>query len=351
MKMRAIMKTKSAPGADVVQTDVPKIGPRDLLIKVFATAICGTDIHIYNWNAYAQARIKPPMIFGHETSGEVVEVGNLVTRFKVGDMIAVETHIPDETCYMCQNGLPHICQNMKIVGVHVDGTFAEYAKIPEVCAWKLSKGTNPELGAILEPMGVAVNGVLKGDVNDRSVVVFGCGPIGLCAIGSSYAFGASKLFAVEVSQDRLNMVKQFVPNAILINPTKVDPIKTIIEQTEGRGADVVVELTGNAKATQTAFKVLRKAGRISLVGLHGEPVPLDLNDDIIYKEAKVYGSTGRMMWQTWWDMKALLESGRFDPLPIITHRMKMEQLGEAIKLAEGGKAGKILIYPREVPGK
>jgi threonine 3-dehydrogenase len=344
MKMKALMKTEKAPGAKVMQTDVPKIGPRDLLIKVKATAICGTDIHIYNWNAYAQARIKPPMVFGHESCGEVVEVGSLVTNFKVGDLVAVETHIPDETCYMCQTGLPHICENMKIIGVHVDGTFAEYAKIPAVCAWKLPKGTDPELGAILEPMGVAVNGALKGEINNRSVAVFGCGPIGLCGIGACHAWGASKIFAVEVSEDRLKMVKQFAPEAILVNPTKVDAVKTIMDGTEGRGVDVSLEISGNAKAAQMAFKVIRRAGRVSLIGLHGGPVELSLNEDIIYKEARVYGSTGRMMWQTWWDMKALLESGRFNPLPVITHRMKMEEFDQAIKLAESGKAGKILIY-------
>jgi threonine 3-dehydrogenase len=345
MKMRALMKTEKAPGAKVVEVDVPKIGPRDLLIKVKCTAICGTDIHIFRWTPYAQARIKPPMIFGHETSGEVVEVGSQVTNFKKGDLIAVETHIPDETCFMCQTGLQHICEKMAIIGVHVDGTFAEYARIPAVCAWKLAPGTDPELGAILEPMGVAINGVLKEDVNNKSVAVFGCGPIGLCGVGACNAWGASKIFAVEVSPTRLQMAKKFAPKAILLNPTEVDVVKRIQEETEGRGVDVALEISGNAKATQMAFKAIRRAGRVSLVGLHGGPVELSLNEDIIYKEARVYGSTGRMMWKTWWDMKALLESGRFDPMPIITHRMGMEDFPKAIELAESGKAGKILIYP------
>ncbi|TET48715.1 MAG: L-threonine 3-dehydrogenase, partial [Dehalococcoidia bacterium] len=158
--MKAVVKEKAAPGARLMDVDVPEPGPRDVLIKVKAAAICGTDIHIMEWTPFAQARIKPPMIFGHECSGEVVKVGDQVKNIAVGDLIAVETHIPDETCFMCRTGLQHICEKMAIVGVHVDGVFAEYAKIPAVCCWKLSKDTKPDLGAILEPWGGAVNGIL-----------------------------------------------------------------------------------------------------------------------------------------------------------------------------------------------
>ena len=343
--MKAVMKKEKAPGAELVDVKVPEPGPKDVLIKVKAAAICGTDIHIYDWTPYAQARIKPPMIFGHETCGEVVKVGNQVTNFALGDLVAVETHIPDEVCFMCRTGLQHICEKMAIIGVHTDGAFAEYAKIPAVCCWKLPKDTNPDLGAILEPWGVAVNGILKGEVNNRTVAVFGCGPIGLLGLGSIAAWGASQIFAVEPVVTRLNMAPQFAPDAVLINPTKEDAVKTILEATGGRGVDVSIDISGNAKAIQMTFRVVRRGGRVSLVGLPSAPVELDLTADIIYKEARVFGSTGRTMWQTWYDMQKLLESGKFDPMPVITHRMPLADFAKALELAKSGEAGKILLYP------
>jgi len=343
--MKALMKTSRAPGAELVDIAVPEIGPRDILLQVKATAICGTDVHIYDWNQYAQVRIKPPMIFGHEACGEITKVGSQVKNLEVGDVVAVETHIPCEECYQCQTGSQHICEKMAIIGVHTDGTFAEYAKIPAVCCWRLPRDTNPDLGAILEPWGVAVNGILKGEVNNRSVAVFGCGPIGLLGLGSIAAWGASKIFAIEPSATRLNMVHQFAPEATLLNPAKEDVVKVILEATGGRGVDVSIELSGNPRAAKMAFQVLRKGGRVSLIGLTSEPVQLDLPVDIIYREARVFGSTGRLMWQTWWDMQNLLDSGKFDPMPVITHRFPLAEFKEALELAKSGESGKILLYP------
>lgn len=281
------------------------------------------------------------MIFGHECTGEVVEVGNQVTSVAVGDIVAVETHIPDETCFMCKIGLQHICEKVVIIGVHVDGVFAEYAKIPAICCWKLPKDTNPDLGAILEPWGVAaVNGILN-----RSVAVFGCGPIGLMGIGSINAWGAGKIFAVELSELRLNMVPQFAPDAVLINPAKEDAVKAILDATGGRGVDVSIDISGNPRAIQSAFAVVRRAGRVSLIGLPSDPVTLDLTANVIYKEVRVFDSTGRMMWDTWYEMQNLLNSGKFDPMLVITHRMPLADFAKGIELARSGKAGKIILYP------
>lgn len=343
--MKALMKVEKAPGAELMDIDVPKIGPKDVLFKVKVAAICGTDIHIYRWAPYAQARVKPPMIFGHETCGEIVSVGSQVTNLKPGDLVAVETHIPCGECYQCQTGAQHICERMAIIGVHTDGVFAEYAKIPAVCCWRLPKDTNPELGAILEPLGVAVNGILKGEVNNRSVAVFGCGPIGLFAVGAVAAWGATKVFALEPNPTRLAMARQLVPEVTLLNPAEGDVVKVIREATGGRGVDVSIELSGSTQAAQMAFQVLRRGGRVSLVGLPSTPVELELTENIIYKEAKVFGSTGRLMWQTWWDMQNLLESGKFDPMPVITHRFPLADFAKALELAGSGEAGKILLYP------
>ena len=339
------MKTEAAPGAKIMEIDIPEPGPKDVLIKVKAAAICGTDIHINDWTSFAQTRVKPPMVFGHEGCGEVVKIGSQVTNVAAGDLIAIETHIPCGECYQCRTGLQHICEKMAVIGVHTDGVFAEYARIPAVCCWKLPRDTNPDLGAILEPWGVAVNGALKGEINNRSVAVFGCGPIGLFCLGSVAVWGATKLFAIEVKPARLEMARKLVPEAKLLNPVKDDVVGSILKATGGRGVDVAIELSGNGQAAKMALQAIRKGGRVSLVGLQAAPVELALNEEIIYKEARVFGSTGRMMWDTWWDMQALLESGKFDPMPVITHRLPLSEFEEGLKLAKGGEAGKVLLYP------
>ena len=343
--MKAIMKKTAAPGAELVDVDVPSIGPKDVLIEVKAAAICGTDIHIYDWTKFAQDRIKPPMIFGHEVCGDVVEVGSEVDTLKKGDRIAVETHIPCGQCFQCQTGSQHICEKMAIVGVHTDGVFAEYASIPAVCCWKLPPGTDPDLAAILEPIGVAVHGAMVDDINGKSVAVFGCGPIGLFGIGTVAAMGATKIFAMEPNPARLAMATKFAPDAVLIDPVKQDVVKIIKDATGGRGVDVALEISGAPPATKMAFQVLRLGGRVSLTGLPSATVELDTPTDIIYKEATVYGTTGRLMWKTWWQMQTLLDSGKFDPMPAITHRLPLAEVGKGVELARTGQAGKVLLYP------
>jgi len=227
----------------------------------------------------------------------------------------------------------------------MDGAFAEYTKAPEICCWKHPKGTPYELGAIHEPLGVAVHSVLAGEVNSKSVAVFGCGPIGLFAIGASKVFGATKVFGLEVAPKRLAMAQQLFPDAILINPKERDPVKTIMEATDDLGVDVAIELSGNAGAMKQAFKALKREGRISLVGMTPGPVELEVHKDIILKEARVLGVFGRVVWQTWWQVRAMLDTGKFDPLPVITHRFPLADFAKAFELAESGEAGKILLYP------
>jgi len=343
--MKALMKTGSEPGAELRDVAVPEPGPDEVLIRVKATAICGTDIHIYSWDQYAQERIKPPMIFGHEGCGEVVRIGSRVRGYALGDLIAVETHIPCGECFQCRTGSQHICERMAIIGVHTDGVFAEYAKIPTSCCWKLPQGTNPDLGAILEPMGVAINGLLKEDINNKTVAIFGLGPIGQFGLAAAAFWGASSIFAVEPNAYRLDMARKLVPKATLLNPSERDEVKAILEATAGRGVDVSLEISGDPHGVKRAFQVVRKGGRVSLIGLPSRPIELDLAADIIYKEVRIYGSTGRLMWKTWYDTQKLLDSGAFDPTPIITHRFPLEKFDQALNLARSRQAGKILLYP------
>jgi len=343
-RMRAVMKTEAAPGATLAEVNVPEVGPRDLLVKVKVAAICGTDVHINEWTDYARARVRPPMIFGHEYCGEVVATGDQVRRVRVGDLVAAETHIPCERCPQCMTGNMHICEHMRIIGVHTDGAFADYTLLPETCAWVLPPDTDPELGALLEPMGVGVHGVLVDRVDARSVAIFGCGPIGLFAVGTALAAGASQVFALEIAPYRLELARRLFPEAIVLNPLEDDVEGIVRERTGGQGVDVSVELSGSAEATRQCFQILRKGGRVSLVGLGGD-VTLNPTSDIIYREARVYGVTGRVMWGTWYQMMDIIASGRFDPTQVITHRFPLEEYAQALELAKSGQAGKVLLVP------
>lgn len=343
--MKALMKTKPAKGAELLDVEMPRIGPNDLLVRVKAAAICGTDNHIYDWTPWAQARLKLPMIFGHEYAGEVVEVGSAVTGWRVGDLVAAETHIPCLQCQQCRTGRQHTCENMKVIGVHVPGAFAEYAVLPVACAWKLPPGTSPDLGAIMEPIGVAANGLFKARIDGYSVAVIGCGPIGIFAGQLALAAGARQLFMMEVNPYRLALARKNVPQAVVLDSRKDDVQSIIMDATEGRGLQVVIELSGSPEGTVQAFNILAKGGRVSLVGMPSKPIVLDMPDAVIYREAVIYGSTGRLMWDTWYQVDALLKAHKFDPLPVITHRFPLSEYEQALELTLSGNAGKVILFP------
>jgi len=341
-KMRAIVKSKPEVGAEYRKDwPIPQIGPKDLLVKVKASAICGSDVHIWNWTPYAQARLKLPMAFGHEFCGEVVEMGDRVEGFAMGDLVAGETHIPCQQCYQCKTGLEHICQNMKILGIHTEGAFADYMAMPAVCAWKLPKGFNPELGAILEPIGVGTHGAMVGPVGAKTVAVLGCGPIGCFAIGVVKACGALKIYATDVSDMRLEIAKK-MGATITYNADKVDATKEILKATNGCGVDVVLDVSGAPGAIKTGINVVRKAGRFTFVGIPDQQIVLDIPNEFIYKETQVQGVTGRVMWETWYQVTNLLSSGLLNVDPVITHRYPLEQFKEAFENVKDRRGGKVL---------
>ncbi len=343
-KMKAIIKAEPFPGAKCVEVDVPAIRPGHVLVKVLSAAICGTDLHIYDWTEWAQPRIKAPMIFGHEFCGRVVEVGEGVTRAAVGDLIAGETHIPCGNCYQCNTGLQHVCQHMEILGVHTPGVFSEYALIPEPCVWKLPANTDPDIGALYEPFGVAAHAVLVESVSGKNVVVFGCGPIGQFAVGIARKSGAAKVIACEISPDRLAMASQMGATH-LVNSKEQDAKDRIMEITQGIGADVAVELSGSPIALQQALSSITRGGRLTIAGLPPKPVEINVVDDVIYKELRIYGVTGREMYSTWYKVSSLIESGVVDPRRVITHTFNICDIDMAMETAKGGRAGKIILHP------
>ncbi|MDI3547070.1 MAG: threonine 3-dehydrogenase [Halanaerobiales bacterium] len=342
--MKAAYKPNRNKGIEIREIPVPEISSNEILIKVKAGAVCGSDIHLYNWSDWCEnVDAKNPMVIGHEFCGEVVAVGEQVSSIKKGDLIAAETHIPCGECRLCKTGKQHICQDMKIVGVHTDGAFAEYAKIPEVCAWKLPEGTPPEIGAVYEPFGIAVHGVLKDKIAGFSTVIIGAGPIGLFAANVASVSGASQVFVVDLSEYRLNLASKMGDNIVTLNPTQDDVVKIIKEKTGGFGADVVIELSGSVSGTKTGLEVLRKGGRVSLIGLHSQEVPLDLVNNVIYKEATIYGITGREMFDSWYLADSLIQSGKLNIRDILTHEFSLDETEKAILTAKGGKAGKVII--------
>lgn len=341
--MKAVMKTERAKGIVIKDVAIPKIKDNEVLVKVKAAGICGTDIHLYHWNQWCEnVNAKNPMIIGHEYCGEVVEVGTAVKSLKVGDLVAAEPHIPCGVCYQCMTGNQHVCQDMKIIGVHDDGAFAEYTVLPEVCAWKLDKNTDPAIGALYEPFGIAVHGLMADQVGGMPVVILGCGPLGCFATGVAKAFGASKVFAVDIKPSRLEWAKQMGAD-YTINPAVDNLEEIVISETGGMGAGAVIELSASEAALQSGLKVLRKSGWVSLVGLHSKNVSMDLVNGVIYKEAKLYGITGRHMYKTWYAADELIKAGMVKVENIITHRFPLEKIEEAIQLAESGNAGKIII--------
>ena len=353
--MYAIVKSRRGPGAELSRVEIPKIGKNEVLVKVKMASICGTDVHIWEWNEWAQSRIKKiPLIFGHEFCGEIVEIGENVKSLQVGDFVSAETHIVDETCYQCRTDRMHVCKNMEILGVDRDGVFAEYVALPVRNAWKNDPNLDPALASIQEPLGNAVHAVLPKDhiedVAGKTVAVLGCGPIGLMAIAVTKTLGASKVFATAGGRNlvRMELAKKMGADLVLSAKECGDTIVDIIlEETDGDGVDVVLEMSGAPAALRQAFEILTPGGRASLLGLFDKAVELDFNNAIVFKSAVVYGITGRRMFETWYQVKGLLSRSDFREKvrQIVTHRFPMKDLAKGMEAIKQRQAGKVVLEP------
>jgi len=345
--MLAVVKPEPKPGAEIRDVAIPQIGLTDVLVKVKVASVCGTDLHIYNWDPWAQRRIHPPLIPGHEFCGEVAAVGNEVTTVKEGDFVSAEMHVACGKCLQCRTGEAHICQFVKIIGVDADGAFAEYVRIPESNIWKLDPAIPQEYASILDPLGNAVHTVLAGEIAAKTVAITGAGPIGLFAIAVARAVGATTIFVIEVNEHRRNIATKMKADYVL-DPTKQDVRTMVMDATGGLGVDVVLEMAGHPDAIRTAFNIVRRGGRISLLGLTSKPIALNFSEDIIFKGITVQGINGRRMYQTWYQMQALLKAGKLDLHPVITDRMSMKDFSKGMERLRTGEASKILLYPNGV---
>jgi threonine 3-dehydrogenase len=347
--MRALRKTHRGPGAELTEVPVPTPGEGEVLVRVHAASICGTDLHIYDWNEWADGRIaRVPMTFGHEVAGAVEAIGPEVHHLPVGSFVAAETHIGCGQCSTCRTGREHICERLRILGVDTDGAFAEYLILPARNAWPVGTGIDPDVASIMEPFGNAVHATFGTgggeDIATNPVAVLGCGPIGLFAVGVVRSLGAWKVIAVEPNEHRRAMAGSMGAD-LLVDPTSEDPVAVVMAATNGQGAEVVLEMSGNARAIDQGTRMLARGGRMSLLGLPDGAVTLDLNDQVIFKEARLQGITGREMFRTWQQTTTLLSTGRVDVSSVITHRFALERYEEAFATTASGKAGKVILLP------
>ncbi len=345
-KMKAVQKAQAAPGAKVIEAPIPSPTSHQVLVKVRATSICGTDIHIYNWDPWSAGRIKPPMIFGHEFSGEVVEVGSQVEHIAVGDHVSAETHIPCGGCFQCRTGQMHICQNVEILGVDRDGCFAEYIAVPEICCIKNDKSLPWEIASIQEPFGNATYCVSEASVAGKSVVIFGDGPIGIFAAGIARAYGATNLICCGMQEYRLDLMRRFNPDHV-VDVTRTNAREAVMDITRGEGVDVVLEMSGAEPAFHDGFAVIKRGGTFIAFGIPSRPVGLNLAEEVIFKGITIKAINGRKMFDTWYEVANLLGSGRVDVKPVLTHTFPLGEIDDAMSLlnAKEIRAGKIVLKP------
>ena len=340
--MWAMEKSTPGPGLTRINAPVPTVGPKDVRIRVTAFAICGTDLHIVEWDRWAESRIRPPLIPGHEFTGIVESVGSEVSLVSAGDRVTGETHIYCGLCYACRRGLLHLCKNVQILGVDRQGAFADFVVIPEQNVWKLDPRIPEEIAAIHDPLGNAVHTALAGPVAGLRFAVFGCGPIGCFAVAVLKSAGAAWVAAIDKNPMRLELAERMGADRLL-NVERDTVVRTILEATGGDGVDGMLEMSGSAGALRDGFEVLANGGRVSLLGIPSKPLEIDVAKEIIFRGATVQGINGRWIFDTWYRMEALLLSGKLDIRPVITHILGWDEFDHAVELQRSGKAGKIVL--------
>lgn len=341
-KIKTYSKLKKEKGLSFVLKDFDDtLKENEVLIKVLNVSLCGTDLHIYNWDAWAQNRIKPPLVVGHEFSGRVLKVGSNVVRVKVGDIVASETHIVCGVCEFCRKGEGHICTDTKIIGVDIDGAFSEYIIMPADNLYIDNSNLDPKYLSILEPLGNAVHTVTHFDVSLKDVVVIGCGPIGLMGINILKIMGANKIIAIEPVKGRRNIGLELGAD-VVIDPLNEDVVKRVLEETNGLGVDVVCEFSGNQKALNQSLKYIKNGGKISLLGIFDERINIDFNE-IVFKGLTLYGVTGRKMYESWDQIRSLLKNKDFKLEKTVTHEFEFAEMDKAFEVLSNKNCGKIVI--------
>ncbi len=339
--MKALVKSKAERGIWLEDIDAPEPGHNDVLIKVGRTAICGTDIHIYQWNAWASKTIPVPLAVGHEFSGEVVECGSEVKGFNVGDRVSAEGHITCGICRNCRAGRRHLCINTVGVGVDRPGAFAEYISVPAFNVFKLPDVITDDMAAILDPLGNATHTALSFDLVGEDVLITGAGPIGIMAVAIARYAGARHIVITDVNDYRLSLAKN-MGATVALNVTDGSLDNTMAELGMEEGFDVGMEMSGNPSAFRDMLSTLHHGGRVALLGIPPGETAIDWKD-VIFKGLIIKGIYGREMFETWYKMASMLQSG-LDIAPIITHHFGVDEYLPAFSLMESGQSGKVILH-------
>jgi threonine 3-dehydrogenase len=338
--MKALVKSKPEPGIWMQDVPEPTIGPNDALIRVRRTAICGTDIHIYNWDEWSQRTVPVPMVTGHEFAGEVTEVGSEVTGLKPGDRVSGEGHVTCGFCRNCRAGRRHLCRNTQGVGVNRPGCFAEYMSIPAVNVFPLSAAISDQVGAILDPLGNATHTALSFDLVGEDVLITGAGPIGIMAVAIARHVGARFVVVTDINGYRLELARKMgATRAVDVSQESLDDAMADLGMKEG--FDVGLEMSGNPRAFRDMLRVMNHGGHVAILGIPPSDSAIDWNH-VIFKGLTLKGIYGREMFETWYKMTSMLQSG-LDMSPVLTHDVPVEAFQEGFDIMRSGQSGKVVL--------
>ena len=339
-QMKALAKTAPKPGLDMIEAPVPEVGPDDVLIRINKTGICGTDIHIWDWDEWAAKTVPVPLITGHEFAGEIVELGRDVTDLTLGQRVSGEGHLIGKHSRQSRSGKFHLDPETRGIGVNEQGAFAEYLKLPAFNAVPLPDAIDDEIGAILDPLGNAVHTALSFDLIGEDVLITGAGPIGIMAAAVARHVGARHIVITDVNPDRLTLAEK-VADVETVNVATQDLNDTIARLKMKEGFDVGLEMSGNQRALDQMIEALVMGGRIALLGIPPGKSPVDWSR-IVFKAITLKGVYGREIFETWYKMIAMLENG-LDIRPVITHRMHVDDYRRGFETMKSGASGKIVL--------
>ncbi len=338
--MRALVKSRREQGIWLEDVPVPEIGPNDLLIKIKKTAICGTDIHIWSWDEWAQKTIPVPMTVGHEFTGAVAAVGSAVAGFTVGDRVSGEGHITCGHCRNCRAGTRHLCRNTVGIGVNRPGCFGEFLSLPASNAFKLPDSISDDIAAFLDPLGNATHCALSFDVVGEDVLITGAGPIGLMAAAIVRRIGARHVVVTDVNDYRLDLARKMgATRAVNVKREAVSDVMKDLGMTEG--FDVGLEMSGSPDALRDLIRLMHHGGRVALLGIPPADTAIDWNQ-VIFKGLLLKGIYGREMFETWYKMAAMLQSG-LDVSPVLTHHFPVAEHQAAFEIMKSGQSGKVVL--------
>ncbi|HEU4915711.1 MAG TPA: L-threonine 3-dehydrogenase [Acidimicrobiia bacterium] len=338
--MRALVKHPNEVGLRLDDVDVPVPGPDDILIKVLTTGICGTDLHIFNWDDWARATVPAPITVGHEFSGEIMGVGSNVSGFEIGELVGAEGHVVCNRCRNCLAGRRHLCYDARGIGVNLPGAFADHVTIPKSNVWRHQEGLDPEIAALFDPFGNAVHTALEFEVLGEDVLITGAGPIGLMACAVVAHAGARNVVVTDVNPFRLDLAKRMgADRAVDIRVEDLHDVQIELGMTEG--FDVALEMSGSPSAMEDILQNTIHGANIAILGIPADPFPIDWSV-VIFNMLNLKGIYGREMFETWYKMNVLIQSG-VDISPVITHRFEVEDFEAAFEATASQESGKVLI--------